>query len=595
MSEGLPGDFLNRLKVVFKKSSYFDEDRTLRGLFVDEKISNWQANIPNARSPGERTDQLVDALHDQYNNQHENVLLLFTHVLKEKISRDNSLHQELEQLIEEFQKILKETRKSSPHPSPDHIDFVNRTAELDNIFQSVHVVQYWVVDAPVGYGKTSLLREVRRRYAKKGWACCYLEIEREAPPGLCALGEQVLCEIEGKSKNLQGSSAEEVGSEIATALLNTPIQNNEHPTTLSKASYKGLALLLDNIEVLEDATFSALGDAIIGIFNSLNFTSFFSRGNQLRVFLSGRDIRRRSTIYRSKSLPYTGMSLSPYTFTVVEEAVRQYTLKANYELENGYLHNLSARFMYFNGGHPGCITDALTGLKDKSIYTVQRLLKGKREYLDRSFAILEKLESNGNQEIHSLIKILETLSVFRSFGPWLLKILINKGYISWEGDAYQLRDALLSTYLLHREGAFLQDSITQRLFSTRLRDRAPEKFKALCRLGADVYWERLCSHFRYPEELAVEYIYQQLQCAYHTKGLSGTKLRRLILESLNDATEVMSQKEDVREVFPHFLSRLKEDQELEFFTNYFINEVNYDHSIFKNILSDFKKSFDTRR
>jgi hypothetical protein len=481
-------------------------------------------------------------------------------------------------------------------PKVDYVEFINRVEKIEKVFLEVNDMQCWVVDAPAGYGKSRFIQKIKERYedksAKWGWACCYIKIQRERPPDLVALGQQILVALgtlDQGSCNLQKLSAEGIGIKVADVLRQMTVQFGQRSVPICNTSHKGVAVFLDNVEVLDDQTFADLADIINGIYLGLKETDFFIRSNQLRVFLAGRDIRRRSNVFRSRGRSYKDFTLSPYTFQFVEDAVREYILKADLSLESSSRYSdIAARFMYFNGGHPGCIAETLTQLRHQGIPMVRKLLRQEDIYRAHSFQVLADLEKD-NKDISKLLQILETLSVFRSFGPWLLEKLIDKGYIDWEGDIYQLSDKLMSTYLLHREKAFIRDNITQRLFATRLRYHDPERFKDLCEVGTKVYWRRLCSKHSYPEQLALEYLYQKLQYAYHVEGLSGEELIDYIQSTLDKVMKKMTEERDIRDVYPHFFQLLEEDWELEFLTNYYINDENYDRELYRKTLQDFEQ------
>ena len=57
------------------------------------------------------------------------------------------------------------------------LSFANRNHELDKILKpGMGVI---ILDAPTGYGKSALLREAREQALSFGWACAYLELDKD--------------------------------------------------------------------------------------------------------------------------------------------------------------------------------------------------------------------------------------------------------------------------------------------------------------------------------------------------------------------------------------------------------------------------------
>lgn len=468
------------------------------------------------------------------------------------------------------------------------IDFVNRGAELDRIFLSTLPIQYWVIDAPAGYGKTDFLRELERRYNELNWVTGYVTISRDASPNIQTLVRHLFAAIDALNQYDQQQDARTIGLQFAACLLCS--------NTARRVTFGGVTIFIDNIDVLSELSFEKLVEFIIGVYEGLSPSGFFLQQNRVRFFLAGRDARRK--VARISKLPFTELTLSPYEFSYVQETVRRYARKVNVLLQEPYIANVAACLMYLSGGHPGCIAGILGELAEGRFAKVGLILQAQpQSLLNRVDSILKDLFVEYDPDVLNLVPLIETLSVFRRFRTWLFEELVEKGYLEWKGDRYELQQALLSTFLLRRERSFLQDSITQRLCAIRLRLNNPQKFEQLCREGVRIYKEKLsCS--RNPEQLAVEYVYLRLQHAYYVDKICGESLREVLASILQETITILVQAwEGDRSIVDDFIELCKQDWDLEFLVNYFLGVAffagpcSYNHDLYKQIMSSVMCNF----
>lgn len=469
------------------------------------------------------------------------------------------------------------------------LDFVNRVVELDEVFQSTLPAQYWIVDAPAGYGKSRFLQEIRRRYESKGWVCCYIEIPREKPSlDILGLANQIVSRLRCREPSERQFVAKRMGQQIAASISDLSVTVEEKTISLREAQYLGIALLLDNIEVLDDQTLSELGEFMAGVSEGLKNTGFLGRQNRLRFFLSGRSARRKASILLPTGMGGVQRALSPYSFPVVVETVRQYALGAGVVLPEENLPEIAAHLMHLTGGHPGCMSTILGKLAEERFAGAPSILWEDAESLckDVVLPVLRKFEDEFDTP--ELISIMETLSVFRRYGPWLLQTLINKQHIHWDGDGYQLEFALVETYLMERKAGFLQDDITRRLFAIRLRHRDLPRFRRLCREGLIICEEYLHSKPRRSEIVAVEWLYQKLQYEYYVEEKRGNHLKQEILKATDYILDMLVATWDYREIIPDFREALNRDWEFEFVTNFFLSEKGYNHDLYRQLVEHTK-------
>ena len=89
-----------RLRNTLLKSNYFDNDRNLQSLFVDERIGLWRDELPQANSRAERVEATVSSLRGKYNDAQERALVLLLQVLRDRVDPNDAYYQELVELID---------------------------------------------------------------------------------------------------------------------------------------------------------------------------------------------------------------------------------------------------------------------------------------------------------------------------------------------------------------------------------------------------------------------------------------------------------------------------------------------------------------
>ena len=99
----IPPDLSQRLHKTLLRCAPFASDQALAAVFVDERISQWAADLPEASSKGERVRATLKYLADKRNTRGENALVLFLHVLYEPLAPTDALRQELATLAAELE------------------------------------------------------------------------------------------------------------------------------------------------------------------------------------------------------------------------------------------------------------------------------------------------------------------------------------------------------------------------------------------------------------------------------------------------------------------------------------------------------------
>jgi hypothetical protein len=103
---GIPPATYKHLLTVLSNCGPFATDHEMRAMFVDNRISNWRDDIPQANSPSSRVRIVIEFLIDREDADDTNALVLFLCVLRENVSPEDACYEDLNTLIEEMESAL---------------------------------------------------------------------------------------------------------------------------------------------------------------------------------------------------------------------------------------------------------------------------------------------------------------------------------------------------------------------------------------------------------------------------------------------------------------------------------------------------------
>jgi len=82
---GISAETLHQLKNALIRCGPFGNAASLSAIFVDDRLYPWKSSLPiTAGSIEQHVDITIDILHDEYNRDFDNVLVLFLRVLAER-------------------------------------------------------------------------------------------------------------------------------------------------------------------------------------------------------------------------------------------------------------------------------------------------------------------------------------------------------------------------------------------------------------------------------------------------------------------------------------------------------------------------------
>ncbi len=489
----------------------------------------------------------------------------------EKFRLENEIT-EIKEGLQQFEhQILKlETQLSSETRNGEHqpavLAFINRQHEirfLTNVFAPPNPI----ISAPAGYGKTRLIGVIESQLQRQNWLCVHPEISREKSYSINELGITILESLgETPSQKVNTAKPEALGYETGQSILKVLDENQKH-----------IAIVLDEVENIDEQVIKQLLDQLIPEVEKLIQAAIPSP--RLRLILAGRHISHWEKL--DTQFPLRSVSLSPFDFSAVCQMIEHFAEEIDKQVEPSYEKKFAAHAMYFTGGHPGCIE---TILKQDFGSPLEIITSNEEKYYKEIMRpVIEEIKQHIPSELR---EIMAALSIIRRFNPSLLKWLLNKNLITWDGNQYELEDRLRQHYLVNNENGFLKDNITRYRLVLQLRRTDDKRFLQICEEAMAFYTFRLkepTSHR--PDIIAVELLFQKLLYLFYTQ--KGVK--KLFFAELSDVLSLLVSGRDFRANIESLIESLNSDWEFQFTCNYLLCDRMYsDESVFEELIEKIR-------
>lgn len=423
--------------------------------------------------------------------------------------------------------------------------FTNRDGEIQHIISSF--APYRIIEAPIGYGKTALLKELRDRFENFSWRSKYIEAD----------GSVQL-------------------SDVIHPLFQETHQDNR---------IQGIVILVDMHRIPDELLLTNLLEQTVSVHNFLQCeTTFFAqKPGGFRVIFAGRHM---STL-RDKvetDLPLATTTLSTFDFDVIYRSASAYLTKKR-NINDTAVRQLAAHLLHLTGGHPGCMAKVIEKYATTGLTSVNQFFLQEWDSIlrDDVLPVIDNIRSEiGTSFTGKGIPEFIDTNTLRYFIYPVLEKLMEK--CSFEGihEVVEFADQLTASQLFERDLAtnFLHDGVIRRLNTIRLWYKYPENFRQKCLDAREICIDYLKQNdSQLPVRWAVESLFQFLLA--HVSQIAEAKQRselkqqfftEIVPETFQALTSVAARKE-------HFLRRdfanlLRGDWEFEFLVNYYLREAN---------------------
>jgi len=397
----------------------------------------------------------------------------------------------------------------------EELEFINREREIDYIIDGY--TNYILIVAPLGYGKSVLIKNVAKRLYKKNYE--YIDIEVKENIQL----EQLKDYLEHELKCIKNS---------------------------------------DNIYITID-DINATSKNIIEDFINKTVLNLENRFKEIKVVLTSRNIKNRLNLERR----FVERKIKPFNLDVIKETTRNYLKKNGKDADINLIYKLSYNILYYTGGHPKCVGTILKDIvnsRDMNLY-----FNNKKRIFDIVERYSTKIYNNLDKDIQNIIPI---LSPIRRFNTQTLKTLISENLINYNGNIYDLEDKLTKTKIIERKDSFLQDDIIRKLLAINFRNHEHKNYLKIISKAKDSYIYIIKNGLTiFPHLLGIELIFleieDRLERAITNSKDDIYKLFKFTIKLLT-GNESNDRKLDIKRVF---VEQLKRDRELEFIINFYIN------------------------
>jgi regulator of sigma D len=344
------------------------------------------------------------------------------------------------------------------------IQFVNRTEERQLAIgdQSPTFIFF---ESPYGYGKTTLLFEIRNEYFKRGWLCIRINCTESRIRSHGSFIRHI-----SKALNIEVTDNETI-DEFCESII-------DH---IDKLKVSGVLILLDNADQISDKVIAPIYEIIHEL-----YTLFNNNRNRVGVKLMAFGKAKGSTWEeqaRSSGHNLEVLVLSPFEFRYVSMAVRDALPKqSDHETYAAYV-------LYLSSGHPYLIDQIIQKLKT-CYYSIPQFFKEHSAEVESiTQEITQQAKASINQDAHELREVFSKIAVYPVLGHKLLEYMIQGGVFgnAFTYDEFDLVGKLLKTRYYVWQDGFIHDDIVRCLLSNDLRRSNQPAYVEACLYAKEIY------------------------------------------------------------------------------------------------------------
>jgi len=338
------------------------------------------------------------------------------------------------------------------------LKFKNRDYEIDLICNPGQP-QLMVIGAPAGYGKTSLLNEVKERYKKDGWKCVLIPLHQIK--GKYSIRNEIARQIQAQPIDIKNDfDADEI-------LRSELIEVNR------------VLLLFDSIE-------QSYPEDLDWLLILVSKCKHWLKTLDFRTIFAGRYVN----VSETKWLNYKKFHLTPFTEDIVkkviEDTVEQYPLPTKQKPQDEDLKTWAHYITYLSGGHPKAIQNLVSVMKNRHyglVFSQDELPRLFDSYVDKELdGIINALDDITREA-------LETFSIFRLLTFNTIQSLQAENVFSNSINAQSIFTKLnnLGFIIKQESSPFFSDNIVRKLLMTKMKIFNSDRYKSLNKIAQKIY------------------------------------------------------------------------------------------------------------
>lgn len=315
-------------------------------------------------------------------------------------------HEEITQLEEAIEKGV------MPEPGDD-LAFQNQQDAI-NFIKNQPQVGNIIINAPAGYGKTYLLKQISLIFLEKNWYVHTVSFNSNSKDGI---SQKETISLILKSVKLRNENNPFIAGRYFADRLRE-ISNEYQPK-----GCVGACFIIDNAEAMYnnisgDRVYRDLREFFQGIIDARSEFEDFS----IKIIVSGRYIvNERTLIFTGKP---ASIDLKVFDLPIVQEAVNSFFSQRRMSRRSDWNTKIAAHILYITGGHPLMIRDIL--IKEGKLIRTIRAGEWLKKYHHHLFTsiidpIIEEIKADFPDM--NLWDDLLQLCVFREFDKSIIRDL----------------------------------------------------------------------------------------------------------------------------------------------------------------------------
>ncbi len=385
--------------------------------------------------------------------------------------------------------------------------FLNRDREREDIYKLVASQNSLIViDAPAGYGKTYLMKEIQRKYEEEenNWKCVFIEFS-----------------MEFKSKGI-----DEIRNEIVRQLTDGKDKIEEKDSIAADLSMKKIMVkcgkkiifLFDGVEGTHETLTDWLREFVSKCKTAVTPFSFFAVFSGRYVTI-GKNGRRWNNFAKVPLSAFTQDVVTMFIKKAAESNVDNHGLPAG--VGNEKYAGLAKRITDLSAGHPKIIHNLVMAFCDS--HGMLLFDSSEEKYLFEKYI---------KAEINEIVDILddetqavfEVLSIFRKFSLTTITALQERREIAKSNSMALL--GKLGFIADQSEYGFFSNSIVRRLLLKKMRILEKDRYCRLNRMAQDIYQTWIDNSVSRQSSLLLDFyirqsIYHALQCNFSSVDLAN--------------------------------------------------------------------------